>query len=103
MFCVVPYGNCDYLNVLSDSETSRSRHEKENKPYIKKPPNAFMLFMREQRPNVELEVKCKGSGAVNVVLAQKVSVLSVSVTNIFHQMENSFVESHLHINPQMHL
>lgn len=43
-----------------------------NRPYIKKPLNAFMVFMREQRPHIDDEVKRKGNGVVNMHLAQKV-------------------------------
>lgn len=43
-----------------------------NRPYIKKPLNAFMVFMREQRPHIDEEVKRKGNGVVNMHLAQKV-------------------------------
>ena len=45
----------------------------DDRPYVKKPPNAFMLFIREQRDNVDPELKKQGSAAVNVFLGQVVS------------------------------
>lgn len=42
------------------------------RPYVKKPLNAFMVYMKEQRPFIDLELKAKGNGVVNMYLAQKV-------------------------------
>lgn len=42
--------------------------------YIKKPPNAFMLFLKEQRPLVQPELKTTGSKAVLTYLGAMVSV-----------------------------
>ena len=39
---------------------------------MKKPLNAFMVFMKEQRPFIGPELRSKGNGVVNMVLAQKV-------------------------------
>lgn len=49
---------------------NNSDSDDDNRVYIKKPPNAFMLFMEEQRPNVSKEIWRKGSGAVNSHLAE---------------------------------
>ncbi|XP_029299586.1 transcription factor 7-like 1 [Cottoperca gobio] len=44
-----------------------------DRPYIKKPPNAFMLFMEEQRPYVVTgpSFECRGNAAVNKILGQR--------------------------------
>lgn len=44
-----------------------------SRPYVKKPLNAFMVFMKEQRPYIDVELKSKGNGVVSMYLAQKVS------------------------------
>lgn len=44
------------------------------KPYIKKPPNAFMIFMKEQRSKILPEILKQGSGAVNAVLGKMVTL-----------------------------
>ena len=43
------------------------------KPYVKKPLNAFMLFMKEQRAKVIQEGTLKESAAINQILGRKVS------------------------------
>lgn len=53
------------------------QQEEQNQGYVRKPLNAFMIYMKEQRPHVHPDIKCKGNGIVNIYLAQKVSVLYV--------------------------
>ena len=48
--------------------------EKKKIPYVKKPLNAFMLFMREQRQKVIEECTLKESAAINQILGRKVSI-----------------------------
>ncbi|XP_072306322.1 uncharacterized protein [Eucyclogobius newberryi] len=57
----------------TDDAASRKRKldETEGKPYIKKPPNAFMLFKAEQRHNVVEELKITNSAHITVVLGQR--------------------------------
>ena len=50
------------------------------KPHVKKPLNAFMLFMREKRAEVMKECSLKESAAINQILGKKVGLaLCVSV------------------------
>ncbi|XP_028274829.1 transcription factor 7-like 2 [Parambassis ranga] len=59
--------------------TSRKRkHEDEaaSQPHIKKPRNAFMLFLNEQRPKVSAGKGMKGSAAVNAAVGQMWNSLS---------------------------
>lgn len=51
------------------------QQEKEDakKPHIKKPLNAFMLYMREERPKVVAQCKVKESATINQILGQRVS------------------------------
>lgn len=48
--------------------------EEEKKPHVKKPLNAFMLYMKEQRPKVVAECTLKESAAINQILGRRVSV-----------------------------
>ncbi|XP_041826159.1 transcription factor 7-like 1-A isoform X2 [Melanotaenia boesemani] len=51
---------------------SDAQHEKEEKrPHIKKPLNAFMLYMREERPKVVAQCKVKESATINQILGQR--------------------------------
>ena len=45
------------------------------KPHIKKPLNAFMLFMKEMRAKVIEECTLKESAAINQILGRKVRVV----------------------------
>lgn len=57
----------------------RHRQPEDGLPYIKKPPNAFMLFMKEQRPNVVAELKVTDNAVVNTVIGQRWRLLLQSV------------------------
>lgn len=50
---------------------SEPPHEK-RRPYVKKPLNAFMLFMKEMRQKVIEESTLKESAAINQILGRKV-------------------------------
>ncbi|KAM6892569.1 transcription factor 7-like 1-B isoform 1-T1 [Lycodopsis pacificus] len=50
--------------------------EDEKKPHIKKPLNAFMLYMREERPKVVSQCKVKESATINQILGQRWHSLS---------------------------
>lgn len=64
---------------------------KDEKPYIKKPLNAFMLFMKEQRPTIAPELRKQGSGPVNAVLGTMVTVLCISVKLKYTHIINVYV------------
>ncbi len=50
--------------------------QKEKKPHIKKPLNAFMLFMKEKRAEVIKECTLKESAAINQILGKMVGSVS---------------------------
>ncbi|KAK7907786.1 hypothetical protein WMY93_016398 [Mugilogobius chulae] len=58
-------------NCSLSIQTSRK-----DKPYIKKPPNAFMLFRAEQRQRVMQELNITNSAQVNVEIGQRWKMLS---------------------------
>ncbi|XP_026015836.1 transcription factor 7-like [Astatotilapia calliptera] len=51
-------------------------HQYDGRPYIKKPPNASMVYLEEQRPKVEAELNVSGSAAVNAVVGARWKLLS---------------------------
>ena len=61
-----------------DSHQQQMKQEKKKHPYVKKPLNAFMLFMREQRQKVIEECTLKESAAINQILGRKVSIVVLS-------------------------
>ena len=48
------------------------KKEEEKKPHIKKPLNAFMLYMKEMRAKVVAECTLKESAAINQILGRRV-------------------------------
>ena len=54
--------------------SSRSAREREDKRsvHIKKPLNAFMLYMKEMRPKIVAECTLKESAAINQILGRRV-------------------------------
>ncbi|XP_027139284.1 lymphoid enhancer-binding factor 1 [Larimichthys crocea] len=56
----------------SKKRKHESTQEDDAAEYIKKPPNAFMIYMKEQRPTVEAGLNTRGTAAVNTVLGQRV-------------------------------
>lgn len=66
-YCVLPL--CPRRKATP--ETKREGDE-DRKPHIKKPLNAFMLYMREERPKVVAMCKVKESSSINQILGQRV-------------------------------
>lgn len=46
--------------------------KEQKRPHVKKPLNAFMLFMKEQRPKIAAEFTLKESAAINQILGKRV-------------------------------
>ncbi|KAM3873736.1 transcription factor 7-like 1-B [Diretmus argenteus] len=55
---------------------AQKEKEEEKKPHIKKPLNAFMLYMKEQRAKVVSECTLKESAAINQILGRRWHSLS---------------------------
>ncbi|XP_057714501.1 sex-determining region Y protein-like isoform X2 [Corythoichthys intestinalis] len=58
-----------------DSSSSQSQYcgysqQDLDRPYVKKPPNAFMLFRKEQSPNVVAQFNITNSAVVNKILGK---------------------------------
>ncbi|XP_030581924.1 transcription factor 7-like 1-B [Archocentrus centrarchus] len=54
----------------------RDEQQDEDRPYIKKPPNAFMLFLKEQRAKVKAELNINRNEAVNAAVGERWKSLS---------------------------
>uniref|UniRef100_A0A3P8U8U9 Transcription factor 7 like 1a n=1 Tax=Amphiprion percula TaxID=161767 RepID=A0A3P8U8U9_AMPPE len=83
-----------YIDVLSGCLFSCSRlmsdvqqdKEDEKKPHIKKPLNAFMLYMREERPKVVAQCKVKESATINQILGQRWHSLSKEEQSKYYEL-----------------
>lgn len=59
---------------------ARALAAEKKKPHIKKPLNAFMLYMKEMRAKVVAECTLKESAAINQILGRRVSFFSPPTT-----------------------
>ncbi|CAC5402279.1 TCF7L2 [Mytilus coruscus] len=69
------------------------------KNHIKKPLNAFMLFMKEQRAKVVAECTLKESAAINQILGRKWHALDRSEQAKYYEMARKEKELHLQLYP----
>uniref|UniRef100_A0A3B4TFA8 HMG box domain-containing protein n=1 Tax=Seriola dumerili TaxID=41447 RepID=A0A3B4TFA8_SERDU len=81
-------------NTPVSQKRKRESQQGDGWPYVKKPPNAFMLFRKEQRPNVVTELNISDSAAVNTVLGQRWRALSKEEQAKYY--EQAIKEKQLH-------
>ena len=60
------------MNDHQNYQTNQNSEPVKKKPHIKKPLNAFMLFMKEMRPMVIKECTLRESAAINQILGRRV-------------------------------
>ena len=71
-------GSVISTNVTTPSGVSRrtarerEREREDKRVHIKKPLNAFMLYMKEMRPKIVAECTLKESAAINQILGRRV-------------------------------
>ncbi|XP_035041079.1 transcription factor 7-like 1-A isoform X2 [Hippoglossus stenolepis] len=65
---------------------AQQEKEDEKKPHIKKPLNAFMLYMREERPKVVAQCNVKESATINQILGQRWHSLSKEEQSKFYEL-----------------
>lgn len=68
------------------------KKEEEKKPHIKKPLNAFMLYMKEMRAKVVAECTLKESAAINQILGRRVQASPLAPASSAWQL-------HAHVVP----
>ncbi|CAG0919824.1 unnamed protein product [Notodromas monacha] len=83
----------------SCSNQSSSDRNKPNKPHIKKPLNAFMLYMKEMRAKVVAECTLKESAAINQILGRRWHALSREEQAKYYDMARKERELHLQLYP----
>ncbi|XP_069388913.1 protein capicua homolog [Paralichthys olivaceus] len=72
----------------------------ESKPYIKKPPNAFMLFRMELRPNVVAELQTSECATVNKVIGQRWKSLSKEEQTKYYERADFERQLHNQLFPE---
>ncbi len=78
---------------------SQVEPEKPKRPHIKKPLNAFMLFMKEMRAQVVSECTLKESAAINQILGRKWHALSREDQAKYYEMARKEKELHMQLYP----
>lgn len=72
---------------------------KSKKPHIKKPLNAFMLFMKEQRAQVVSECTLRESAAINQILGRKWHELERAEQSKYYEMARQERLKHMQLYP----
>ncbi|XP_018109654.1 transcription factor 7 S homeolog isoform X2 [Xenopus laevis] len=99
---IIPHsGNKDMdiyeRNMKQHSEPKREKEPK--KPAIKKPLNAFMLYMKEMRANVIAECTLKESAAINQILGRRWHALSREEQSKYYELARKERQLHMQLYP----
>lgn len=81
------------------SKAQQKAEKKEMKPHIKKPLNAFMLFMREMRAKVVAECTLKESAAINQILGRKWHELTREEQSKYYEKARQERQLHMELYP----
>ncbi len=73
--------------------------QKPKKPHVKKPLNAFMLFMKEQRAQVVSECTLRESAAINQILGRKWHELERADQAKYYEMARQERLKHMQLHP----
>ncbi|XP_030614781.1 transcription factor 7-like 1-A [Archocentrus centrarchus] len=88
---------CDFTPSCSTVNTptpKKRKRQEEGGAYIKKPPNAFMIFLKEQRAKVKAEMNISDNAAVNAVMGKRWKSLSWDQQAKYYQQADQ--EKRLH-------
>ncbi|CAG0880421.1 unnamed protein product [Cyprideis torosa] len=83
----------------SSSGNESTPEKMKNKPHIKKPLNAFMIYMKEMRSQVVAECTLKESAAINQILGRKWHSLSREEQAKYYDMARKQRELHMQMYP----
>ncbi|XP_077351723.1 uncharacterized protein LOC144001357 isoform X2 [Festucalex cinctus] len=89
----------------SKDQTSKKRkcesqkQDDEDKVYIKKPPNAFMIFRKEQRENVMTQLNIRDSAVANKVLGHMWKSLTDKEQEKYYQLADAEKRLHTQMHP----
>ncbi|XP_036359963.1 transcription factor 7-like 2 isoform X5 [Octopus sinensis] len=92
------YGHSLQEQSSSHASEAQTAGDKK-KPHIKKPLNAFMLFMKEMRPKVVAECTLKESAAINQILGRKWHALTKAEQAKYYDMACKEKDLHMQLYP----
>jgi len=82
--------------LYPDDKTSQSSKKE---PHVKKPLNAFMLYMKEMRPVVQAECTLKESAAINQILGRRWHGLTREEQAVYYEKARDERQKHLELYP----
>ncbi|XP_069781872.1 lymphoid enhancer-binding factor 1 isoform X2 [Narcine bancroftii] len=91
------HNEIELMNTKSQHETRKEQEAK--KPHIKKPLNAFMLYMKEMRANVVAECTLKESAAINQILGRRWHALSREEQAKYYELARKERQLHMQLYP----
>ena len=91
--------NKEHAAVLAHQQQPAVEEQKSHKPYVKKPLNAFMLFMKENREKVMQETTLKESASINQILGRKWRQLDRTEQAKYYEMAGRERAIHLKLYP----
>ncbi|XP_015203013.1 transcription factor 7-like 2 isoform X1 [Lepisosteus oculatus] len=83
----------------SKHQDSKKEEEKKKQPHIKKPLNAFMLYMKEMRAKVVAECTLKESAAINQILGRRWHALSREEQAKYYELARKERQLHMQLYP----
>uniref|UniRef100_A0A1B6LC98 dTCF n=1 Tax=Graphocephala atropunctata TaxID=36148 RepID=A0A1B6LC98_9HEMI len=93
----------DHKNSHNDGKSQDSGHTSNNqdkkKPHIKKPLNAFMLYMKEMRAKVVAECTLKESAAINQILGRRWHALGRDEQAKYYELARRERQLHMQLYP----
>lgn len=89
------------ISSLNSSKQSDAKKEEEKKKqvHIKKPLNAFMLYMKEMRAKVVAECTLKESAAINQILGRRWHALSREEQAKYYELARKERQLHMQLYP----
>ncbi|XP_073958620.1 transcription factor pangolin isoform X3 [Choristoneura fumiferana] len=83
----------------NESTASNNSKEQNKKPHIKKPLNAFMLYMKEMRAKVVAECTLKESAAINQILGRRWHALGREEQAKYYELARRERQLHMQLYP----
>ncbi|XP_077399194.1 uncharacterized protein LOC144034320 isoform X2 [Vanacampus margaritifer] len=88
------------MSSTSKRKRRRRRIRDADQPYVKKPPNAFMCFLKEQRQHVKAQMNLKDSASVNTVLGHMWKLLTDEGQAKYYKIADAEKKLHSQMYPE---
>ncbi|XP_062859095.1 transcription factor 7-like 2 isoform X7 [Trichomycterus rosablanca] len=89
----------DISTLNSSKHHDQKKEDEKKKPHIKKPLNAFMLYMKEMRAKVVAECTLKESAAINQILGRRWHALTREEQAKYYELARKERQLHMQLYP----